>query len=87
MLLLMKLDVLIATKLQALYQRLTDIFVKYCANDSVNIRYEKFIKNLGLEKDNQDFQLDMDFLLPQYQNWDYEKGYKFVIKNIIGRLP
>lgn len=68
-------------------ERVIDIFTRYCANDDVAITRDKFIKNLELKKDNQDFKLDMDFLLPQYRNWEYEKAYKFVIDNIISRLP
>lgn len=67
--------------------RVIDIFSKYCANDKVVISRDEFIKNLELKKDNQDFQLDTDFLLPQYIDWEYEKAYHFVIENIISRLP
>ena len=67
--------------------RVIDIFSKYCANDDIAITSNAFIKNLELKKDNQDFQLDMDFLLPQYRDWDYEKAYHFVIENIIKKLP
>ncbi len=67
--------------------RIIDIFFKYCANDNITISRDEFIKNLEQKKDNQDFQLDMDFLLPQHQDWDYEKAYHFVIENVIRRLP
>ena len=55
--------------------------------DNVAITRDEFIKNLELKKDNQGFQLDMDFLLPQYRDWDYKKAYQFVIDNIIEKLP
>ena len=67
--------------------RVIDIFAKYCRNDNIAITRDEFIKNLELKKDNQDFQLDMDFLLPQYRDWDYKKAYHFVIENVIAKLP
>ena len=67
--------------------RVIDVFTKYCANDDLTITGDEFIKNLELKKDNQDFKLDMDFLLPQYRDWDYEKAYQFVVDNVISRLP
>ncbi|HJN37519.1 MAG TPA: nucleotidyl transferase AbiEii/AbiGii toxin family protein [Gammaproteobacteria bacterium] len=67
--------------------RVIDIFAKYCKNDNVAITRDEFIKNLELKKDNQDFQLDMDFLLPQYRDWDYKKAYQFVIENVLEKLP
>lgn len=67
--------------------RVIDIFAQYCKNDNVAITRDEFIKNLELKKDNQDFQLDMGFLLPQYRDWDYKEAYQFVIENIIEKLP
>jgi predicted nucleotidyltransferase component of viral defense system len=67
--------------------RVINIFYKYCANDNVYITRDEFIKNLELKKDNQDFQLDMDFLLPQNLNWSHEEAYHFVLDNVISKLP
>lgn len=67
--------------------RVIDIFSKYCANDNVIITGDEFIKNLEVKKHNQDFKLDMDFLLPLHRNWDYEEAYQFVLDNVISRLP
>ena len=58
-------------------------------------KFQKFVdkmkkkigKDIDTKKDNQDFQLDMDFLLPQYRDWDYKKAYQFVIENVIEKLP
>ncbi len=68
-------------------ERVIDIFSKYCANGNIVITRDEFIKNLEFKKNNRDFKLDMNFLLPQYRNWDYERAYQFVIDKVISRLP
>ena len=67
--------------------RVIDIFSKYCANENLNITSNEFLKNLKLKKDNQDFQLDMDFLLPSKLEWDFNKAYQFVLDNVVSKLP
>ena len=63
-----------------------DIFCEYCKNNDVMISRNDFIKNLALKKGNEDFKLDMNFLLPEYDAWDYEKAYAFVIDNITRKI-
>lgn len=67
--------------------RVIEIFTQYCLNDTLSISRDAFLKNLDLKKDHQDFQLDMDFLLPQNRDWDYQKAYRFVVENVIEKLP
>ena len=67
--------------------RVVEIFAKYCDNDGLKISGEEFIKNLEFKKQNKDFKLDVDFLLPQNRGWDFEKAYQFVLKNVVSRLP
>jgi len=64
-----------------------NIFHQYCSNDGLKISGKEFIKSLELKKQNKDFKLDMDFLLPQNRNWDFEEAYQFVVDNVISRLP
>jgi predicted nucleotidyltransferase component of viral defense system len=64
-----------------------DIFKKYCANDGIKISGKEFIQNLEIKKTNPDFKLDMDFLLPQNRNWNFEEAYQFIVSNVISRLP
>lgn len=64
-----------------------DIFVKYCEHDGISISRGDFINNLQLKKANQDFKLDMNFLLPQQVDWHFESAYELVMQSIIERLP
>ncbi len=64
-----------------------DIFSKYCAHDGTKISGEEFLKNLESKRQNKDFHLDMDFLLPSELSWDFEQAYQFVTENVIHKLP
>jgi predicted nucleotidyltransferase component of viral defense system len=67
--------------------RVFDIYSEYCANDSINVRREDFLKNLELKKCHPDFQSDMTLLLPTELNWNFEESYQFVVDNVISKLP
>lgn len=67
--------------------RVFDIFAKYCAYNDVQISREEFIKNLEQKKDNRDFHVDMNLLLPSKLHWDFDEAYQFVVDNVISRLP
>lgn len=68
-------------------ERVIYIFDKYCLNDGIEISREAFVKNLQLKKQNSDFKLDMDFLLSENRDWDFDKAYQFVVDKVISRLP
>ena len=68
-------------------ERVIEIFCEYCKNDGVIISRDDFMKNLALKKENKDFRLDMNFLLPLQCDWDYEHAYEFVIDSIIKKIP
>jgi len=67
--------------------RVFDIFAKYCAYNDVKITSEEFLKNLELKKDHRDFHMDMSVLLPSKLHWNFEEAYRFVVDNVISRLP
>lgn len=66
--------------------RVIDIFLQYCANDGFKISGDQFMKNLQLKKQNKDFQIDMNILLPSKIHWNFEEAFDFVTSNIISRL-
>lgn len=66
--------------------KVIEIFSKYCKHDGIHISKEEFIKNLELKRNNKNFQMDMDILLPYEINWNFEKAYQYVIENVISRL-
>lgn len=66
--------------------RVVNVFCRYCANDGVSISCAEFIKNLELKKDDQDFRLDMNFLMPEHHDWHFESAYEYVMENVISRL-
>ncbi len=63
------------------------IFQSYCKNGGITITREDFQKNMELKKLNQDFQIDMNALLPPAVQWDFNKAFNFVQNNIISKLP
>lgn len=67
--------------------KVLEIFTKYCAKDSNNIRKDDFLKNLELKKSHPDFKSDMSALLPLQHKWDFEEAYQFIVNNVISRLP
>ena len=69
------------------WKRVIKIFLKYCEHSNVRITRNAFTENMEVKKDHQDFKLDMDFLLPEQRDWSFEKAYRFVVDNIINRLP
>lgn len=67
--------------------RVLDIFSKYCTYNDVQISREKFIRNLELKKNNRDFHIDMNLLLPSKLDWHFEEAYLFVVDKVISKLP
>ncbi|MGD9639419.1 MAG: nucleotidyl transferase AbiEii/AbiGii toxin family protein [Alphaproteobacteria bacterium] len=63
-----------------------ETFKKYCANDDITISKDVFLENLEQKKLNIDFQTDMNVLLPNHINWDFEKAFDFVKTKIIEKL-
>ena len=67
-------------------QKVIEIFKKYCANQGLIISKDLFQKNLDLKKDNKDFRLDMNTLLPSQSIWNFEEAFDLITKNVINRL-
>jgi len=67
--------------------KMIDIFHKYCINDKRIISKDLFLENVELKRPNQDFQNDMNALLPINVEWNFEKAFNYVINNIINVLP
>jgi predicted nucleotidyltransferase component of viral defense system len=63
-----------------------DIFSKYCTFNDLKITGEEFLKNLEIKRNHEAFQSDMPALLPVGLNFNFEKAYLFVIKNVISKL-
>lgn len=63
------------------------VFQKYCAKDGVIISKQLFKKNMEEKKLNKDFQIDMNVLLPDNSQWNFEEAYDFVQNNVIEQIP
>jgi predicted nucleotidyltransferase component of viral defense system len=68
-------------------EKLVNIFNDYCANDGTPISGTEFMKNLLQKKNHPDFHIDMHALLPAELNWNFEEAYKFVVDEVISKLP
>jgi predicted nucleotidyltransferase component of viral defense system len=66
--------------------RVIDIFHQYCANDGLKISGTEFRQNLDLKRQNRDFQIDMNLLLPSNISWDFNEAFDYVTQEIIRRL-
>lgn len=64
-----------------------DIFHRYCVYNNIKISSEEFLKNLEFKKNHRDFHMDMSILLPSKLNWHFEEAYRFVVDNVISKLP
>lgn len=67
--------------------KVIEIFGQYCMHNNTMITKDEFIKNLELKRNNENFHLDMNSLLPFDANWNFEEAYEHVIENIINKLP
>lgn len=67
--------------------RVFEVFKKYCANDDSHFTKDEFIKNLELKRNHQEFQSDMHALLPVGLKWNFDESYRFVLENVISKLP
>lgn len=69
------------------WDKVFDIFSKYCAYNNVEISGDAFLKNLELKKNHRDFHTDMSVLLPTKLNWNFDEAYNLVVEKVINRLP
>lgn len=60
-----------------------EIFKKYCHHDGINISKDLFLKSLALKRNNKDFIVDMDVLLPSEAKWDFDEAFEYVTNKII----
>lgn len=51
------------------------------------ISKELFQKNLELKRQNRDFQIDMNAILPHEINWNFEEAFDMVQDKIISKIP
>ena len=63
------------------------IFLKYCANEGIVISKELFEKNLEMKRQNRDFQVDMNVLLPPQINWHFDEAFDLVRDQVSRKLP
>jgi predicted nucleotidyltransferase component of viral defense system len=63
------------------------IFQKYCLNQNIYISKEVFLVNMKLKKLNNDFQGDMNILLPHNTNWNFDEAFEYVQNFIINKIP
>ncbi len=68
-------------------QSTVPIFEKYCQHEQETITRALFERSLALKRDHNDFRLDMRPLLPPGLQWDFEKAYDLVIREIIAHIP
>lgn len=62
------------------------IFERYCHHEQEVITRALFEKNLAMKRDHKDFRLDMRPLLPSTLEWDFDKAYDLVLRNVISRI-
>ena len=63
-----------------------DIFKKYCAHDNLKISKDVFQKNMRTKRVNKDFQTDMNILLSNHIDWNFDEAYDLVGNLIINQL-
>lgn len=68
-------------------EQVLTIFQHYCTNDGITISKELFQNNMALKKLHKDFQVDMNVLLSDQAQWNFEEAFEFIHKNIINKLP
>ena len=64
-----------------------DIFLKYCEHDGSPITRKEFLKNLHEKHTKTDFRADMEIVLPNNDNWDFEEAFEFVEYHLIRLIP
>ena len=64
-----------------------EIFAEYCTKDSLRLTKDEFLNNLELKRNHPDFQLDTHALLPAGSKWNFGEAYRFVVDDIISKLP
>jgi predicted nucleotidyltransferase component of viral defense system len=62
------------------------IFEKYCQHEEEVITRALFEKSLALKRDHKDFRLDMRPLLPSALEWDFDKAYDLVTREVITQI-
>ncbi len=68
------------------FSKMINIFHKYCINDKRVISKDLFLENVELKRFNQDFQNDMNALLPKNVGWNFEEAFEYVLNNIIHKI-
>ncbi len=63
-----------------------NIFQQYCVKGNIIISKELFQKNMELKRLSQDFQLDMNVLLPHQTDWNFEEAFELVHTQIINKI-
>jgi predicted nucleotidyltransferase component of viral defense system len=67
-------------------EKTIQIFKKYCAKDDVLISEQLFRKNFELKCLNPDFRGDMNQLLPDGINWNFDEAFEYVQNEIINKI-
>lgn len=62
------------------------IFEKYCQHEQEIITRALFEKSLALKRDHTDFRSDMRPLLPSNLEWDFDKAYDLVTREVITQI-
>ena len=66
--------------------RVFKIFERYCNHDVVNFTKDEFIINLKLKSEHKAFREDIQALLPEGIEWDFNEAYQFVRDNVIDKI-
>ena len=67
-------------------EKVIEIFGKYCDHNKIKITKRDFIESLEEKKQNRDFKMDMNLLLPINSNWDFDHAYDYVMKFIVEKI-
>jgi predicted nucleotidyltransferase component of viral defense system len=62
------------------------IFQHYCKNDDIIISKDLFLKNMEIKRSNKDFQVDMNALFADKDQWSFDDAYMYVIENLIEKI-
>ncbi len=79
-------DLIFRNNMADINQTIT-IFQAYCQHNGTHITGKQFHQNMLLKRATEDFGTDMELLLPESTNWDFNEAFEYVLNNIITKIP
>lgn len=63
------------------------LFQKYCERDGTYITGPQFHKNMLEKRDNERFRSEMQKLLPELTQWNFDEAFDYVLNSVIPKIP